>query len=249
MDEYSGKVALVTGSTMGLGKAIALGLAKLGVRVIINDPIGGDDAKKVVSLIKDLGAKCHLAVGDVADSNAVEKIISNIVLKFSKVDILINNAGISIDARTVNYPPDAWEKVIGVNLNGAFLCAKYCLPSMLRQEWGRIINIGSVAGLIGIPGAPAYSTSKAGLIGLTKTLAKEVGRKRITVNCLALGYIQGGGLFDTISKKLREKLLDQIPVGRWGQPEDVIHAINFLISENASYITGQTIEVNGGLHV
>lgn len=234
---------------MGLGKAVAIDLAKAGAIVIINDPVGDGPAESVLKMIKKIGKKAFLVTCDISDAPAVSTMINTILKRFIKVDILINNAGISIDALTINYNIDAWERVIKVNLSGAFLCSKYCLSSMIDQKWGRIINISSVAGLTGISGTPAYSASKAGLIGLTKTLAKEVGRKGITVNCLALGYIEGGGLFDTVREELLEETLAQIPIGRWGQLEDVTSVIKFLLSEDASYITGQTIGVNGGLHM
>jgi len=242
----TGKVALVTGSSMGLGKCIALDLARAGACVIVNDPVGGELAEEVVAEIEALGQETNLVVCDIRDAVGVSKMVETILDRFKKVDILINNAGISMDATTINYEPEAWDQVVKTNLSGAFYCSKYCLPSMTKQKWGRIINISSVVGQIGVIGTPAYTASKAGLIGFTKTLAKEMAQKGVTVNCLALGYFQGGSLLDTIPKKIAEHILRQIPMGRWGKPEEISSAINFLVSDSASYITGQTININGG---
>ena len=241
-----GKVALVTGSSMGLGKVIALNLARAGASVIINDPEGGELAKAVMEEIEAIGRKTILVPCDVSDADAVAKMVDIILSCFKKVDILVNNAGISIDATTVKYDLKAWDLVLKTNIYGAFYCSKYCLPSMIEQKWGRIINIGSVVGQIGAAGTPAYTASKAALIGFTKTLAREVGRKGITVNCLSLGYFEGGGLLKTIPGKIAADILDRIPVGRWGKPEELSSAINYLVSASAAYITGQTININGG---
>ena len=246
MYDLTGKVALITGSSMGLGKASALDLARAGACVVINDPEGGDLAKAVVKEIKAIGRETILIPCDVGDPESVAKMVEPSLVRFKKIDILINNAGISIDNTTVNYEPKAWDRVFKTNIYGTFYCSKYCLPSMIKQKWGRIINIGSVVGQTGVMGTPAYSASKAALIGFTKTLAKEVARKGITVNCISLGYFEGGGLLDTLPDKLAEGILDKIPIGRWGKPEDLTSAINYLVSDSASYITGQTININGG---
>lgn len=243
----TGKVALVTGSSMGLGKAFALDLARAGASVVVNDPEGGVPAETVVREIEAMGRETAIVPCDVGDAEGVARIVDTILARFKKIDILINNAGISIDATTVKYDIEAWGRVLKSNITGVFYCSKYCLPSMIEQKWGRIINISSVVGQIGVRGTPAYSASKAAVIGFTKTLAKEVARKGITVNCLSLGYIQGGGLLDTVPDKIAEGMLAQIPLGRFGKPEDITGAINYLVSEKASYITGQTININGGL--
>jgi NAD(P)-dependent dehydrogenase (short-subunit alcohol dehydrogenase family) len=240
------KVALVTGSSMGLGKVFALDLARAGARVVVNDPEGGRLAKSVVKEIEAMGREAILVPCDVADAEGVSKMVDIIVDRFNKVDILINNAGISIDATTVEYDLEAWDRVLKINLYGVFYCSRYCLPSMIRQNWGRIINIGSVLGQVGSMGTPAYTASKAALVGFTKTLAKEGAKSGVTVNCLSLGFIRGGGLMDTVPEKIAQKILPGIPMGRWGRPEDITGAINFLASDSASYITGQTININGG---
>jgi NAD(P)-dependent dehydrogenase (short-subunit alcohol dehydrogenase family) len=242
------KVALVTGGSRGLGRVFALDLARAGATVVVNAQTSSEWARKTIEEIEALGQRAELIVCDVSEPMQVSMMVDKILTRFKKLDILINNAGISIDGTTVNYDIDAWEKVLKTNLSGAFHCSKYCLPSMINQKWGRIINISSLVGQMGVIGAPAYTASKAGLIGFTKALAKEVARKGITVNCVSLGYFQGGGLLDSIPEKLQERILEKIPIGRWGKPEEICGAINFLVSENASYITGQTIGINGGAY-
>jgi 3-oxoacyl-[acyl-carrier protein] reductase len=249
MSTLNGKVVLVTGSSMGLGKAFALDLARSGAAVVINDPYGGEPAESVVKEIEVAGGEAVLVPCDIGDAEGVAGMVDNIIKKFNRIDILINNAGISIDATTVNYEIEAWERVLRTNLTGAFYCSKYCLPHMIQQAWGRIINIGSVVGQTGVKGTPAYTASKAALAGFTKTIAKEVARKGITVNCLSLGYFEGGGLLDTVPEAITQALLKQIPVGRFGVPEDIIGMINYLVSDSASYITGQTININGGYYM
>lgn len=249
MYDLTGKVALVTGSSMGLGKAFALDLARAGAAVVVNNRQGGELAEGVVSQIKALGREALLAPCDISDPDSVQEMVKVILSHFGKIDILVNNAGISIDGTTVKFDPAAWDRVLKTNIYGTFYCCKYCLPSMIEQKWGRIINISSVVGQIGVVGTPAYTASKAGVIGFTKTLAKEVARKGITVNCLALGYFMGGGLMDTLPEKIAESILAAIPVGRWGKPEEISSAINYLASDAAAYITGQTISINGGFNM
>lgn len=249
MYDLTGKVALVTGSSMGLGKAYALDLARAGASVVVNDPEGREAAEAVVKEIEVMGRKSFLAPCDVGQPDSVEKMIDDILGRFERIDILINNAGISIDGRTVDFAVESWARVMETNLNGAFYCSKFCLPTMIDRQWGRIINISSVVGQIGVVGTPAYTASKAGLIGFTKTLAKEVARKGITVNSLALGYFKDGGLMDTFSEQAAERILSSIPVGRWGSIREVTSAVNYLVSDHASYITGQTININGGYHM
>ena len=249
MIDLTGKIALVTGSSMGIGKTIAFELAKDGATTIINDPIGGEEAESAVKMIQGLGQEAYYINCDVSAAAQVPKMIDTILERYKKIDILVNNAAITIDSLTINYEVEDWARMINVNLNGAFLCSKYCLPSMIEQKWGRIVNISTVAAMIGLKGAPAYSASKAGLIGFTKSLAKEVARKGITVNALALGLIKGGGMFDTVREDIMQVYVEQIPMGRPGTPEDVANAIKFLVSGYAAYITGQTIGVNGGFHM
>ena len=246
MYDLTGKVALVTGSSMGLGRAIALDLARAGASVVVNNRKGGETAEAVVREIEAMGRKTNLVPCDIGEAESVARMVDTILGRFKKVDILVNNAGVSINGTTVKYDPKAWDKVLKTNIYGTFHCSKYCLPSMMEQEWGRIINIGSVVGQVGAIGTPAYSASKSAIIGFTKTLAKEVARKGITVNCISLGYFQGGGLLDTVPEKIAEDILSGIPAGRWGRPDEITSAINYLVSDLAAYITGQIININGG---
>jgi len=249
MVDLQGKVALVTGSSMGIGRTIAIELAQEGATVVLNDPIGGREAEGALKMIRDSGCKADYIQCDVSDAHAVSKMADRIIERHQAIDILVNNAAITIDALTINYAPDDWARMIDVNLNGAFLCSKYCLPPMIEQQWGRIVNISTVAAMIGLRGAPAYSASKAGLIGFTKSLAREVARKGITVNALSLGVIKGGGMFETVRKEIMAAYVQQVPMGRPGTPREVAHAIKFLISDGAAYITGQTIGINGGFYM
>jgi NAD(P)-dependent dehydrogenase (short-subunit alcohol dehydrogenase family) len=247
--DLTGKVALITGSSMGLGRAFALDLAKAGASVIVNNRKGGESAEAVVKEIESLGRKAALVPCDIGNPESVAKMVDTILAKFGKVDVLINNAGISIDGTTVKYDPEAWDRVMKTNIYGVFYCSKYCLPSMIQQKWGRIINISSLVGQIGVMGTPAYTASKAGIMGYTKTLAKEVARKGITVNCISLGYFEGGGLLETVPEKIAQEILAAIPIGRWGKAEEISSAINYLVSDAAAYITGQTLNINGGYYM
>jgi 3-oxoacyl-[acyl-carrier protein] reductase len=246
MYDLTGKVALVTGSSMGLGKAFAMDLAKAGASLIVNGRQRSEAAKRVVDEIAAMGRKALLVPCDTGDASSVEAMVKEISDRMGRLDILVNNAAISVDATTLKYDIGAWERVLKTNLNGVFYCCKYCLPLMLERRWGRIINISSVVGQIGMAGTPAYAASKSALMGLTKTIAKEMAKKGITVNSLALGYFKGGGLLDTVPENVAQNILSQIPIGRWGTTEDITGAINFLVSDSAAYITGQTLNINGG---
>ena len=246
MYDLTGRVALVTGSSTGLGKAFALDLARAGAHVVVNNRKGGASAEAVVKEIENLGREAALVPCDIGDPESVAKMVNAILSRFGKIDILINNAGVSIDGTTVKYDPEAWDRVLKTNIYGTFHCSKYCLPSMMEQKWGRIVNISSLVGQIGVMGTPAYTASKAAIIGFTKTLAKEVARKGITVNCISLGYFEGGGLLETVPEKIAKEILAAIPIGRWGKPEEISSAINYLVSDAAAYITGQTLNINGG---
>jgi len=249
MYDLKGKVALVTGSSLGLGREFALGLARAGASVVVNNRKGGELAEAVVKEIRDMGRQAILVTCDVGDPKSVSEMVDAVLARFKKVDILVNNAGISIDGFTVNLDPEDWDRVLKTNISGVFYCTKYCLASMIEQNWGRVIHIGSAAGQRGIIGTPAYTASKAALIGFTKTVAREVARKGITVNCIALGYFSGGGLLDTVPEKLAEGILARIPAGRWGKSEEITSTVNYLASELGGYITGQTINVNGGYYM
>jgi NAD(P)-dependent dehydrogenase (short-subunit alcohol dehydrogenase family) len=249
MYDLTGKVALVTGSSMGLGRAFAFDLAKAGASVIVNNRKGGEAAEAVVKEIESMGREAALVPCDIGNAESVARMSDTILTRFRKIDILVNNAGISVDGTTVKYAPDAWDRVMRTNIYGVFFCSKYCLPSMIEQKWGRIINISSLVGQMGVIGTPAYTASKAAIMGYTKTLAKEVARKGITVNCISLGYFEGGGLLETVPEKIAKDILAGIPVGRWGKPEEISSAINYLVSDAAAYITGQTLNINGGYYM
>ena len=246
MFDLKGKVALVTGSSMGLGKAFSLSLAQADAKIVVMDPIGGKEAESVLDELEKSGKESLFVKCDVSDAGQVSDMVNTIIDRFGKIDILVNNAGISVDATTVNYQVSDWDRVIKINLSGAFYCSKYCLSSMKKQKFGRIINISSLVGQMGAIGTPAYAASKSGMFGFTKTLAREVARDGITVNCISLGYMTGGGMMKTLPQKIEKGILSKIPMGRWGKPEDITGAINYLVSDSASYITGQTININGG---
>lgn len=244
--ELSGKVSLVTGASRGLGKAIALKLADMGSRIAINYVSRESEANDVMSYIMDHGGEAMLAPTDVRDSNLVKAMIRQITDKWGKIDILVNNAGVTMDSLLLRMSDEAWDTVLTTNLRSAFLCSKFASRSMMNQGWGRIINIASVAGLIGNVGQSNYAASKGGLIAFTKSLAQELGSRNITVNAIAPGFIVTE-MTSKLSSELQESVLSRVPLHRFGMPEDVAELAAFLISEQASYITGQIIRVDGGM--
>ena len=240
MIDLSGKKALVTGGSRGIGAAIVRKLSQAGAFVYINYRASEEEAKR---LLEDIGGKGELLRFDVGNLKEVEE-----ALKGIDVDILVNNAGITEDALLLRLSLDSLEKVLKVNLMGAIWVSKLVLRSMLKKRWGRVINISSVVGLSGNPGQVAYASSKAGLIGFTKSLAKEVSVRGITVNCVAPGFIETD-MTSGFSEDERRSILSQIPAGRVGSPEDVANLVVFLSSDLASYITGEVINVSGGLYM
>jgi len=248
--ELEGKVALVTGASRGMGKAIALKLASLGSKVVVNyvaiEASNKVDADNLVKSIISLGGKAISIEADVRDSEAVKAMLEQVIDKWNKIDILVNNAGINRDTLLLRMSDDAWDDVIDTNLRGAYLCTKFALRSMMRQEWGRIINISSVTGLVGNAGQSNYAASKGGLVAFTKSIAREMGSRNITVNAVAPGYIITG-MTDKLPSERKEAVLAMIPLQRFGQPEDVAELVAFLASDRAGYITGQTITIDGGL--
>jgi 3-oxoacyl-[acyl-carrier protein] reductase len=248
--ELGGKVALVTGASRGMGKAIALKLASLNAKVAVNyvaiEASNKDDADNVVESIIRLGGEAMSVEADVRDSEAVKAMVEQVTGKWGKIDILVNNAGINRDTLLLRMSDDAWDDVINTNLRGAYLCTKFALRSMMRQEWGRIINISSVAGIFGNIGQSNYAASKGGLIAFTKTVAREMGSRNITVNAVAPGFIITG-MTDKLPAERKEAILSMIPLRRFGQPEDVAELVAFLASERAGYITGQVITIDGGI--
>lgn len=236
-----------------MGRAIALELAKEGSALAINyvedkEGINKKEAEEVVSTIKQLGQKAIIVSGNVADENEVNQMVKETISQLDKIDILVNNAGINRDRTLKNLEKKDWDEVIAVNLTGVFNCCKAVVNLMREAGSGRIINISSVVGQMGAFGLTNYAASKAGIIGFTKSLAREVADKKITVNAIAPGYIEVG-MFNSIPEKVREVILKQIPLGRWGKPEEIGRLVVYLSSEDGGYITGQVIHINGGFYM
>ncbi len=239
-----GQVAIVTGASRGIGRAIALELAKLGANVVVNYASSSNAADEVVKTITDAGGNAIALQADVSKVMQVEALVNTVMEKLSRVDILVNNAGITRDALLLRMKPEDWQAVIDLNLTGVFLCTRAVSKIMLKQRSGRIINITSVAGQMGNPGQANYSAAKAGVIGFTKTVAKEFASRGITVNGVAPGFIST----DMTSDLKSEEILKFIPLSRYGQPEEVAGMVRFLAADPAAaYITGQIFNVDGGM--
>ena len=240
------KVAFVTGGTTGIGREIGLELAKEGFNLVINcrkNPNEFEDLKKEV---EENGVKCCFAQGDVSNFEDAEKMTKEIIEEFGRIDVLVNNAGITKDCLLMRMKKEDFESVINVNLIGTFNVTKNIVPYMMKQRSGRIINMASVIGISGNAGQANYAASKAGIIGFTKSLAKELGSRNILVNAVAPGYIQTA-MTEVLSDKIKSEIKEQIPLGRLGEAKDVANLVKFLASEESSYITGQVIHVDGGL--
>jgi 3-oxoacyl-[acyl-carrier protein] reductase len=242
------QVAIVTGGSRGLGRHIALALAREGAHVVLAYARHDDLAHQVRQEIEALGRRALAIRADVAAEADVQAMVERSLGEFRRIDMLVNNAGVSIDGVSWKLSQDDWQRVIDVNLTGAFLCMKHVLPAMRERQYGRIVNIASVVGQTGVAGTAAYAASKSALFGLTKTIAREVARRGITVNALALGYINEG-MLHTLPPEQRDRLLEAIPMGRFGEASDVTSAVRFLCGPEAGYITGAILSINGGYYM
>jgi len=243
--ELKDKVALVTGGGQGIGRVIGGNLAKSGAHVIFGD-INLENAKKSAKAILANGGSASAILLNVADPENVKEVFDLIAKEFKPLDILVNNAGITKDGLFVRMKEDDWDRVLAVNLKGSFLCGQQAAKQMMKQRQGAIVNIASIVGVMGNAGQANYSASKAGLIGLTKTMARELAPRNITVNAVAPGFIDTE-MTRVLDEKIKDKLIEQIPLSRLGLPEDIANSVAFLVSSRSSYITGQVLNVNGGM--
>ncbi|WP_026105033.1 3-oxoacyl-[acyl-carrier-protein] reductase [Halalkalibacterium ligniniphilum] len=241
-----GYIAVVTGGSRGIGRATALELARQGANVVVNYAGNQGKAEEVVSEIKGLGVDALAIQADVSDSKAVEEMIKEVITTFGRLDILVNNAGITRDGLMMRMKEEDWDAVINTNLKGVFNCSKAVTRQMMKQRFGRIINVASVVGVLGNAGQANYVAAKAGVIGLTKTMARELANRNINVNAVAPGFIDTD-MTEELNDDLKAQLLGQIPLARLGNPEDVAKAIRFLATDDSAYMTGQTLHVDGGM--
>jgi 3-oxoacyl-[acyl-carrier protein] reductase len=244
----TGKTALVTGASRGIGRAIALALAEAGADVAVNYAGNEAAASEVVRSIEAMGRKAFKLQANVGMANEAEELVRQTLEAFGKIDILVNNAGITRDNLIMRMKEEEFDDVISTNLKGVFNCIKAVTRPMMKQRSGRIINISSVVGVLGNPGQANYVAAKAGVIGLTKAAARELASRGITVNCVAPGFIETD-MTDKLPEETRTSLMSQIPLARLGQPEDIARAVRFLASDDAAYMTGQTLHVDGGMYM
>ena len=241
-----GKCAVITGASRGIGKCIATKFAKEGANVVINYRNNEEEALKVKQELEDLGSQVLVVKADLSELEQAENLIKEAKKEFGRVDILVNNAGITKDNLIIRMKEEDFDRVIKTNLKGAFNCLKAVTPIMLKQKYGKIVNMASVVGVVGNPGQVNYCASKAGLIGMTKSLAKEIGSRNITVNAIAPGFIDTD-MTKILSDDQKKKILSQIPLNKFGNIEDIANTALFLASENSNYITGQVIHIDGGM--
>ena len=242
----AGRVALVTGASRGIGAVIACCLADNGAKVGVNFRSSPDAAAEVAESISSAGGESLLVEGDVSDESSAKAAVQQVLDRWGRIDILVNNAGINRDRLLLRMSAEDWDEVLQTNLRGAFLCTRYVMPHLVKQREGRVVNISSVVGLSGNPGQANYAAAKAGLVGFTKAVAREVASRNITVNALAPGFITTG-MVEELSEETRKKILGRIPMGRFGSARDVAEAVAFLCSDGAGYITGQVLTIDGGL--
>jgi len=244
----SNKIAIVTGSGRGIGRAIALKLAEVGATVVVNDIGDAEPLEAVAEEIRAMGRQSLPILADVSSSSDVARLVAEAIAAYGKIDILVNNAGIARDQLVLRMSEEDWDRVLEVDLKSVFLCTKAVLRHMVKQRWGRIISIASVVGIVGNPGQANYASAKAGIIGFTRTVAKEVASHGITANAIAPGFIDTE-MTQRLKEDWKQEIKRQIPLGCFGSPRDVAEAVAFLASEEARYITGQVLGVDGGMAV
>jgi len=242
-----GRVAMVTGGSRGIGRATCLELSRSGFQIIVAS-FEVEKNEEVASEIQAAGGKAVPLELDLTSMDSIKQAFAKALKEWGRIDVLVNNAGITRDGLAMRMKPEDWDLVLQVNLSGAFFCAQQVLPGMLRERWGRIINIASVVGQMGNAGQANYVSSKAGIIGLTKALAQEVASRNVTVNAVAPGFIETD-MTARLPQEVKDRMLSAIPMKRFGKPEDVAAAVNFLASEQAGYITGHVININGGMYM
>ena len=246
--DISGRFALVTGASKGIGKASALKLGEQGVNVAVNYNSSQSEAEDTVEQLTALGVQAFIVKGDVSSLDEVSSMVDEVTERFGQIDVLVNNAGIINDSLLIRMSDEAWEDVITTNLSGTFYCTRAVLRGMIRRRWGRIINIGSVVGIRGNIGQVNYSASKAGIIGFTKALAKEVASRNITVNTVTPGYINTDTV-DVLPQATKDRIMTWIPQGHFGEVDDVAHMVAYIASEKARYMTGQIVSIDGGMAI
>ncbi|MDF2839958.1 MAG: fabG [Clostridia bacterium] len=244
--QLTGKTAIVTGGARGIGKSIAMTLAAAGANIVINYTRSSKEAEEVVEEAKKLGVSALAVKADVSKNDEIENLVKEVLNHFDSIDILVNNAGITRDNLLIRMSEEDFQAVIDINLKGAFICTKHVSKVMMKQRKGKIINIASVVGVMGNAGQSNYAASKAGLIGFTKSIAKELAKRNVNVNAVAPGYIETD-MTASLPEKVREEFMINIPMARGGEPQDVANVVLFLSSEYSDYITGQVINIDGGM--